>query len=302
MNYLRLYLVLLICFLLIFSSCKKGNKILKDTDFNLVNYDNVLEQLVEKLPSDKIVHRATLSNDSEQFYVTISNRDFTSFDIKVVDIKEDSLGELENTTINSPDHDDHGLSFSPDGQSLYFSSTRPSSEADTMYRWSLWKSNLKNGNWGEPYLIPIPDLNQKHISHPSINSDSVLYFHVSDLDYSNMSVHSFELKNGHNSNAQEVKFSEDFKSGTCTPFILSDQDKLLFASIGESLDLVICDELENGVWTKCNTLSKDILKNGLGNPTVSPDGQHLFYTIGTYDFSDPWKIINIPIKEIDTTQ
>ena len=302
MNYLRLYLVLLICVPLIFSSCKRENKILKDTDFKLVSYDNVLEQLVEKLPSDKIIHRATLSNDSEQFYVTISNRNFTLFDIMMVDINEGSLGVLENTTINSPDHDDHGLSFSPDGRSLYFSSTRPRSETDTMYRWSLWKSNFNNGKWDEPYHIPIPNLNQKHISHPSITIDSILYFHVSDLDYSNMSVHNFDLKNKHNSNAQEVKFSEDFKSGTCTPFILSDQDKLLFASIGGSLDLVICDELENGEWTKCNSLFKDIIKNGLGNPTVSSDGQHLFYTTGTYDFSVPWKIHSIPIKEIDTTQ
>jgi hypothetical protein len=103
-------------------------------------------------------------------------------------------------------------------------------------------------------------------------------------------------------NAQEVKFTEDFKSGTCTPFILSDHNKLLFTSISESLDLVVCDELENGVWTKCNSLSKDIFKYGLGNPTVSSDGQHLFYTTGTYDFSVPWKIHSLPIKEIDSTQ
>jgi len=72
----------------------------------------------------KIIHKGIFSPDYENFYYTESKTDFTNFNIKQLNKVDNKWSEPKEAFFNSK-FEDHGMSFSPDGQTLYFSSTRP---------------------------------------------------------------------------------------------------------------------------------------------------------------------------------
>ena len=78
------------------------------------------------------------------------------------------------------------MNFSPDGNSIYFSSTKPTNVDDVLETWHIWKSDKINGKWREPTFEDIPNLRDKLTSHTVITNSETLYFHSSNLDYSEM--------------------------------------------------------------------------------------------------------------------
>lgn len=50
----------------------------------------------------------------------------------------------------------NGMSFSPDGKTLYFSSTRPVIHDGAPITWHIWKSEQKNGLWAKPVFFIFP--------------------------------------------------------------------------------------------------------------------------------------------------
>ncbi len=283
-------LTLAFCLMIVLPSCNEEKAIYSKNSSSNIITEQLMKSLSQSIPSDKIIHRATLTPGGDSFYITLSDYDFTNFDIQIANIRGDSIFKLTATTINSNEHDDHGLSFSPSENSVYFSSTRPRSEQDTSYQWAIWKSEGKGESWTEPRHIPIHNLKNKHVSHPSITRDGVLYFHSSDLDYSNMHIYRTESIDHKYREAKKVVFPTYFTSGTCTPYISPNEDNVIFASIGTQLDLYRCSSFIDNEWKDCNIMSGQINKNGLGNPSVSIDENKLFYTTGTYDFTEKWKV------------
>ncbi|MGK0412400.1 MAG: hypothetical protein ACJA1B_000592 [Polaribacter sp.] len=52
------------------------------------------------------------------------------------------------------------MSFSPDGNSIYFSSTRTTNIEGVPETWHIWKSDKVNGEWKEPIFMDIPNLRE----------------------------------------------------------------------------------------------------------------------------------------------
>ncbi len=187
------------------------------------------------------------------------------------------------------DHSEHGMSFSPDGNTLYFSSTRPTNSVDVVATWHIWKSEKVNGNWSQPEFVDIPNLKDKLVSHPSITDQGALYFHASNPDYSQMDLYHAQLIDDQFGPAELVEISVGDVIGKCTPHISADGKYLIFATIGSELELYVSFNDGNDNWTGTKRLSNLINNQGKGNPYVTPDHTFLFFTTGDLLGKD-WQI------------
>jgi len=116
-----------------------------------------------------------------------------------------------------------------------------------------------------------------------------LYFHASNLNYSEMDIYYSELKEGVFTNARKVEIEGKPNTGICTPFISSKEKYIIFASIGNQLDLWISFNDREGKWIGTKPLNEKINNLGQGNPYVTADNQFLFYTTGEYG-KENWSI------------
>jgi len=181
------------------------------------------------------------------------------------------------------------MSFSADGKSLYFSSTRPINKEGVPNTWHIWKSERVGESWGEAQYVDIPNLQDKLLSHPSIGNSGRLYFHASNLDYSEMNLYYADRRDGKYQAAVKVEIPDMGDFDLCTPYISPDEDYLIFARISNQLDLMITHKTPAGHWAEAQSFSKQINTKGQGNPYISPDHKFLFYT-AEKDSSEGWSI------------
>lgn len=281
MNKLKITFILTITLF----SCKNSNT-------NMLSLTEVIPGNIpiefkhDLIPQNKLIHKGIFSPDLREYYYTISDKNFENFEVFVVDIDKGNWSLPKKAFFNS-EHSEHGMSFSPNGKTLYFSSTRPTNTDGVVQTWHIWKSDKVNGKWTEPIFVDIPNLRNKLVSHPTITNSETLYFHTSNLDYSEMEIFSSKKENGKFKDAKRVHLETTLRK--CTPYISPEEDYLIYATIGNQLDLMISYKDENGKWTGTKKLNDKINNEGQGNPYVTPDNKFLFFTTGNYQ-GKKWKI------------
>ncbi|WP_344928230.1 hypothetical protein [Aquimarina addita] len=253
------------------------------------------------VPDNKLIHRGIFSPNLKEYYYTISDKSFKKFEVFVIKNNNKNWSEPKKAFFSSS-YNEHGMSFSPDGNSIYFSSTRPTKIDGVFETWHIWKSEKVNGEWKKPIFVDIPNLRQKLVSHPTVTESGTLYFHTSNLDYSEMNIYHSQQVDGKFINAEKTTISLNPETGTCTPYISPKEDYLIFASIGHELDLMISYSDGNGGWTNTKKLNNQINNKGQGNPYVTPNNKFLFFTTGEH-LDKGWKIKWINIEsEINNNQ
>ncbi|MDY8138542.1 hypothetical protein [Aquimarina sp. 2201CG5-10] len=284
----------LLVFLILFvvTACKNQDQNATQSNMFLTDKipgDTPIPFKPELVTSNKLVHRGIFSTDMETYYFTISNTDFSSFDVKMSRKKEGVWSTPVNAFFNST-YNEHGMSFSPDGNTLVFASTRSVDTEEVSDTWHLWKSQKQNGKWSEPQFIDIPNLRDKLMSHPTLTNDGILYFHSSNIDYSNMEIWYATLENDQYLPAKKLQLNINQAKGYCTPYISADGEHLIFAVIKEHLELNISHKTGVNEWSTPIIIPEYINHNGQGNPYLTPDGKFLFYATEDVNKENTWHI------------
>lgn len=285
MNKLKIILILTIGFL----SCKNETENTKMQFLTEEIPNNIpIEFKQNIIPKNKLIHKGIFSPDLQEYYYTISDKNFEKFEVYVIEKNNGNWTEPQKAFFNSK-YNEHGMSFSPNGNTLYFSSTRPVSVNEVLPTWHIWKSDKINGEWNEPVFVDIPNLRNKLVSHPTITNSGTLYFHTSNLDYSEMDIYHSKNVNGKFEDAEKTSISLNSKSGKCTPYVSPKEDYLIFALIGNELDLMISYNDGKGGWTNTKKLNSKINNKGQGNPYVTSDNKFLFFTTGEHQEKN-WRV------------
>ena len=230
------------------------------------------------VPDDKIIHQGIFSPDMSTYYYVISDLGFEKFDIYYTQVESNGWSEPKLAPFNS-NFSDHGISFSADGQKVYFSSTRPVENSKTPNTWQIWTSTKKDSTWSVAKHMEVPNLNDKLISHPTVSKNNHIYFHSGNTDYSDLTLYRATIHTDEISDVQKISFPNDDGNMKVTPFISPDERFLMFGSLDDQLDLMISYPESEENWSipkKLNLPKSDI---GQGNPFVTPDNQYLLYTI-----------------------
>ncbi len=273
-------LKIILLFTISFLSCKNENENTKTLFLTeKIPNDVPIEFKPNVIPQNKIIHKGIFSPDLKEYYFTISDKNFENFQVYVIKKNNANWSVPKETFFNSK-YNEHGMSFSPNGNTLYFSSTRPINIDGISSTWHIWKSDKVNGEWKEPVFVDIPNLRDKLVSHPIITNSGTLYFHSSNLDYSEMDIYHSKQINGTFENAKKASILLTTNAGKCTPYVSPEEDYLIFASIGNQLDLMISFSDGVGGWINTKRLNDKINDFGQGNPYVTPDNKFLFFTTG----------------------
>lgn len=110
-----------------------------------------------------------------------------------------------------------------------------------------------------------------------------------------MDIYRSKQINGRFEDAKKTIISVNSETEKCTPYVSPKEDYLIFASIGNQLDLMISFNDGNGKWIDTKKLNNKINNIGQGNPYVTPDNKFLFFTIGEH-LKNNWTVKWVDIE------
>lgn len=178
---------------------------------------------------------------------------------------------------------DGGPFFSHDGTKLYFYSKRPvdkNSKSETSGE--IWFVLKQGENWGDPKHIEL-DLEGEKLFFSMSNNNNIYFtsgFGYRGIGGGSVDIYCAKFINGIYAKPERlpgVINSEQFVESD--PFISPDEKSLIFYSLERpenigQYDLYICNQNENGQWTKPTNLGSQINK---GVARFPPDGRYLFF-------------------------
>ena len=168
--------------------------------------------------------------------------------------------------------------FSPDGNKIFFSSTRPRRTGEKPTDGDIWVTQRDLNGWEVPQNIGFP-VNSDRVSQARVVESGSLYFMKG-----NSGLHRAILRNGKYVEVEKVSgpFNREFQSGHY--WIFPDESAILFESNNPKghggYDLWICFRNDlDGSWSAARNLGDNINspKND-SHPTASPDGKFVFFT------------------------
>jgi Tol biopolymer transport system component len=250
------------------------------------------------------------SPDGTEFYFTKLNPTTTFPRISLLCVSRLQNGQWSTPGILpfSGRNLDFPARLSPDGKTLYFSSSRPVPGSDA-HAFSIWKVAKTATGWGNPEALPEPvNLRDGHSSWgPSITRDGTIYF-ASDRDPPGRSqIYRAKMSGG----KYEVpgKLGPEINSAfnDSEPFVSADESLLFFVSSGEDVppfrhrpdtlytggfpyargDIYVSRRV-NGQWSKAEHLEHGV--NSVadeGPPALTPDGKFLIFASYRSPFTVP---------------
>jgi hypothetical protein len=183
---------------------------------------------------------------------------------------------------------DDAPAYSPDGERLYFLSTRPYDLEKNNENEKIWYMVKTSDGWTEP--VPLTSIiNSMELIHWGISVDREynLYFGVRptmDLrDGYNGDIYCSKYKYGQYSQPQKLPADINIPGYKFSPYISADGDFLLFTHIGSSDDyykILISFRKKDGTWTTAKEINEviNMSKINIINPYVTPDGKYFFFS------------------------
>jgi Tol biopolymer transport system component len=217
--------------------------------------------------------KAVFSPSGNDLYFVRSNPAYSKWTI-FYSSKENGQWSVPKVAPFSGRYNDFYPSFSPDGQELFFSSSRPvGEESDTgAVRYRTFKVTKTADGWTEPQLILGEGYN------PAIGPNRELYYgHSRDLYVS-------QLKDGSYQPGKKMSTRINGNTYDNLPFVAPDGSYLLFVAAERpdskgKMDLYISFKKKNGQWANAVSLGDSINTPFIeSNPVVTPDGKYLLFT------------------------
>jgi len=242
----------------------------------------------ELLGKGNIVRDITFSIDYKEFFFTQITSD-TFIMTSKYESGEWTKPEVASFSGSFTDIEPH---ISPDGNSLYFASVRPSKDKPSMKNdIDLWKVERTSSGWSNPILLDT-NINTKCMEYyPSITKAGVLYFGRNDSALTRGDIYSAHEINNSYTLPKILPKMINVKTSSFNAFISPDESYLIFSKFVQNknfwhADLYISYRDENGKWELPLNLGKEI--NSLGNeysPWISYDNKYLFFTSSRLDTS-----------------
>ncbi|MFC1564736.1 tetratricopeptide repeat protein [candidate division KSB1 bacterium] len=191
----------------------------------------------------------------------------------------------------------------PDGKTIYYFSSRPTSESDTRRDQNIWAMVWKGTDWAEPYPLPSPvNTEDNHELYPSKARNGNLYF-FSGWRRNNPlgDVYRSRLVNGEYRKQELLKDHISTEYHEIDPVIAPDESYIIFGSNRPGgynfYDLYISFRKDDESWTHPVNLGKKINSLQANTICITPEGKYFFFSgYGNYD-SSKGKKIESPLLE-----
>ncbi|QEM11253.1 PD40 domain-containing protein [Mucilaginibacter rubeus] len=229
----------------------------------------------------------TISSKGDEIFFTLQQPRFITSTILHIQKKNGKWGKPEVAPFSGR-YRDLEASFSPDGQTIYFSSDRPLNENDSVAKkdFDIWRVKRgKSGDWSQPENLG-PQVNSaKSEYYPSVAKNGNLYFTV-EADYGKGSEDIVICKPTATGYTKPESLPEDVntKYDEFNAFIDPDEQFIIFSCYGRADDLghgdlYISHKDKSGNWLPAKHLPAPINSTALDYcPFISADKKHLIFT------------------------
>ncbi len=173
--------------------------------------------------------------------------------------------------------------FSPDGNTLFFSTNRPIIQGtDTLTDVSIWSVEKRNGSWGEakPMSYPLNSGSKAFIQSVSQKKTIYLSKRIPERQHDIFAAH---FVDGRYLQPISIKGAVNSEFGEVRPFIAPDESYLIFQSDRDGSyggnDLWISFKNQEDDWGQPINLGEPINSAASDfGPSVTPDGKYLFFS------------------------
>ena len=232
------------------------------------------------LPKGPYLHTVSFTLDGKECYFTAESSDYNGGTIMVTKLVGKQWTTPEPAPISGRYREIDPL-ITPDGSKMLFCTNRPVNEGDEVTRnMDMWQIERTGDSWSEPIYLG-NDVNTRGQDwFPTMTSDGKLYFSPWIGNESN--IYSSIMKNGKYQKGEKLSDQVNSSSLDYDPLIAPDESFLIFCSnrpngLGD-VDLYISFRKRDGTWTKAKNMGEMINTPGAEfAPTISPDGNYLFF-------------------------
>jgi Tol biopolymer transport system component len=272
--------------------------------------------LDENIPTDipLIFGKGIISTDNYEFAITFSpemdelfftrrnpGEDNKIYTMKLVDGQWSNPKPAFFTTSKGWDFEPH---INPQGDKLYFGSTRPLNDTITSTGLHQWYSKKTQNGWSNPVPLERPFIEKSNIMYLTSSRNENLYFTTGEKgDKPEDWVIYKSIKEDEQYKSIDRMGNEINATGkwVAHSFIAPDESYMIYdfkseSGYGES-DLYISNN-KNGKWTKPYNLGPKInTEQTEMAASVSPDGKYLFFHRGNENGGNIYWVAFEPIKE-----
>jgi Tol biopolymer transport system component len=228
---------------------------------------------------------AVFSPDGKEFLFTVKTPDRVRHTLMFVERHGDYWSEPRVLAFSGR-YSDADPAYAPDGNRLYFISMRPrEGEGPPREDWDIWAVERTETGWGEPWNLGAPVNTDSQEVYPSVAADGTLYFSSGRTGgLGKNDIYRSRLVDGSFSEPENPGATINTEHSEGDLFIAPDESYIVFVSSGrpDSLghgDLYVSFRAEDGTWSPAVNLGEGINSRWTEYcPSVSPDGDYLFFT------------------------
>jgi Tol biopolymer transport system component len=226
----------------------------------------------------------TISPAGDELFFTLQHPRFITSTILYMR-KQNGVWGKPTVAPFSGKYRDLEAAFSPDGQTVYFSSDRAVKGAEPKKDFDIWKvKHLANGKYTEPENLGAVVNTDKNEFYPSVSRNGNLYFTV-EANYGKGSEDVVLCKQTPSGYSNPESLPEDIntKYDEFNAFIDADEQFVLFTSYGRpddmgKGDLYISRKDNNDKWLPAKHLPSPVNSSSLDYcPYVTPDKKYLIF-------------------------
>lgn len=227
----------------------------------------------------------TISPAGDEIFFTLQQPRFVASTILHM-VKKNGKWSKPEVAPFSGRYRDLEAAFSPDGQTVYFSSDRPLKDGTIKKDFDIWRVKRgNNGIWGKPENLGTEVNSAKNEFYPSIAKSGNLYF-TAEADYGKGSEDIVVCKPNATGYTKPESLPEDVntKYDEFNAFIDPDEQFILFSCYGRADDLghgdlYLSRKDNSGKWLPAKHLPAPINSTALDYcPFVSPDKRYFIFT------------------------
>lgn len=221
--------------------------------------------------------------DGDEIFWRIGGAPFSSF---VHMKREKGVWSRPEIASFSGQYQDAGLSISPDGKKIFFTSKRPFKGVEGLSKFHIWITDKVDGKWQDPYPAGSPvDHPDDYYTRVSVSSDGTLIKHsrVSG-GLGGFDLYICRWMNDKYTEQENLSDRVNTKYNEYAPEIAPDGSFILFQSNNRPdstgmIDIYVTFKLKDGAWSQGINLGDAVNTEYVEKwPSLTSDGRYLFFT------------------------
>lgn len=239
--------------------------------------------------TSEIEYNSSFSPVGASFYFSMAAKDFSSRSIMVSEFSNDRFMTPKRVSIGGQFYDASDVQITKDGQTLYFKMRGNISTDSSRRDGNIWRSQLLNGSWGEPQLLP-EEINSYQSEYYPIMTDSGNLYFSRDLESTSYDIFVSKFVDGKYQEAVSLGGSINTELLESDAYVSPDETFMIFVRMYSDEGLGVSDLYitfnDQGVWSRPKNMRSLNSKGVDGSPFVTPDGKYFFFT-STRDAENP---------------